>query len=102
MVRPAGSSIVTGLASRSPPTPVNLDRGPQWRMGPTVESAQQVYDIGTRWRHSYADLGPAYFTALPPMPLQDPYLVALNPALAGDLGLDSRALASPEAVEAFT
>src|SRR4051812_30914597 len=59
-------------------------------------------ELGVKWRQSFANLGPAFFTELPPTPLPDPYLVALNTRLAAELGLDLARLASAEGVEAFT
>ncbi|MGZ5270410.1 MAG: protein adenylyltransferase SelO [Ramlibacter sp.] len=59
-------------------------------------------DLGARWREGFAALGPAFFTELPPAPLPDPALVALNEPLARDLGLDPRQLATEVGVRALT
>jgi len=59
-------------------------------------------DLGTRWREGFAALGPAFFTELPPAPLPDPILVALNEPLARQLGLDPGRLATDEGVRALT
>jgi uncharacterized protein YdiU (UPF0061 family) len=59
-------------------------------------------ELGLDWGHSFAALGPAFYTELRPIPLPDPYLVALNASLARDMGLDAALLASPEGVRAFT
>src|SRR5205085_3536111 len=55
-----------------------------------------------RWRHAFAELGPAFFTELRPTPLPRPHLVSLNTRLATELGLDPALLAAPQAIEAFT
>ncbi len=52
--------------------------------------------------NSYARLGAAFHARLPPTPVAAPRLVALNRALADDLGLDPEALASGEALEMFS
>ena len=54
------------------------------------------------WRHSFADLGPAFFTELQPTPLPSPSLVGLNAALLDELGLDPAWPASPAGIEALT
>jgi uncharacterized protein YdiU (UPF0061 family) len=59
-------------------------------------------ELGLPWRHSFAALGPAFYTELQPSPLPDPYLVALNAPLAVQLGIAPALLASREGVEAFT
>jgi serine/tyrosine/threonine adenylyltransferase len=59
-------------------------------------------DLRVQWRNSFASLGPAFYTRLAPTPLPDPYLVALNRALASELRMDATQLASPEGVAALT
>lgn len=54
------------------------------------------------WIEGFARLGPAFHTELRPTPLPAPYLVSCNDALAADLGLDPRQVASPAGVEVFT
>src|SRR5258708_1949516 len=48
------------------------------------------------FENSYARLPERFFARLPPTPVAAPRLVKLNERLAGELGLDCRALASPE------
>lgn len=49
--------------------------------------------------NSYARLPERFFARLPPTPVQAPALVRVNRELAGSLGLDADALASPAGVE---
>jgi uncharacterized protein YdiU (UPF0061 family) len=56
----------------------------------------------TRWRNSFASLGPAFFTELQPTPLPAPHLVGLNEPLAAELGLDAALLASDAGVALLT
>lgn len=49
-----------------------------------------------------AELGPAFYSAVQPAPLPDPYWVAHNPALAAELGLDADWLASDDALQVFS
>jgi serine/tyrosine/threonine adenylyltransferase len=51
------------------------------------------------FRNSYARLPDRFFARLPPTPVASPCLVKLNEKLALHLGLDPRALATPEGVE---
>ena len=67
-----------------------------------ISVALAEVDLGVQWRHSFADLGPAFHTELRPTPLPSPCLVGLNRALAQDLGLDTAQLASDEGVQALT
>src|SRR5438132_2379246 len=67
-----------------------------------VEAAQRAYDFGIRWQHGFAALGPAFHTELAPIPLPDPYLVALNEPLARELGFAPAMLRSSEGLDAFT
>jgi uncharacterized protein YdiU (UPF0061 family) len=62
----------------------------------------QALAPGLRWREGFRALGPAFFTALAPVPLPSPYLVGVNRKLACELGLDADLLASPAGVRAFT
>ncbi|HUR89820.1 MAG TPA: YdiU family protein [Ramlibacter sp.] len=62
----------------------------------------EAVDLGAAWGHSFAGLGPSFHTELRPQPLPAPYLVALNEALARELGLDPALLSSDAAVNAFT
>ncbi len=48
--------------------------------------------------NSYARLPERFFAPLAPTPVADPSLIALNTALADELGLDPEALRSPEGV----
>jgi uncharacterized protein YdiU (UPF0061 family) len=72
-------------------------------MSDTLEAeAPAGLDLGLRWTHDFAALGPAFFTELAPTPLAQPYLVGLNAPFARELGLEPELLASPEGVAAFT
>ncbi len=46
-----------------------------------------VADLGLRWKPGFSTLGPAFFTALQPTPLPDPYWVCRSEAVARELGL---------------
>jgi serine/tyrosine/threonine adenylyltransferase len=59
-------------------------------------------DLRMPWHNSFAALGPSFYTELSAQPLPDPYLVGVNAALAGELGLDMSALTSSDGVAAFT
>ncbi len=52
-----------------------------------------------RFDNSYARLGEAFHTRVLPTPVAAPRLLKLNRDLAGELGLDADALASPEGIE---
>lgn len=67
-----------------------------------VEAPSRELDLALRWRNSFAGLGPAFYTELPPEPLPSPYLVGLNGPLARDLGIAPELWAGPEGVAAFT
>jgi uncharacterized protein YdiU (UPF0061 family) len=71
-------------------------------MDPVIEAPPQAAELGARWRHDFAALGPAFFTELLPTPLPQPALVSLNRRLAAELGLPAEQLAEPELVEAFS
>ncbi len=53
-------------------------------------------------RPRFMDLGPAFFTALPPTPLPQPHWVGRSDALAESLGLDLDWFASDEALHTLT
>ncbi|MBA4195888.1 MAG: hypothetical protein C0451_15080, partial [Comamonadaceae bacterium] len=55
-----------------------------------------------RWSHRFADLGPAFHTALHPTPLPAPYPVAHSSAMAAELGIEPAWLNGPEGVTSFT
>ena len=59
-------------------------------------------DLGLRWTHSYAALGPAFYTELRPTPLPAPHLVGLSERLAREIGLEPSRLASSDTVGALT
>jgi serine/tyrosine/threonine adenylyltransferase len=54
-----------------------------------------------RWRHTFASLGPAFYTPLSPTPLPEVYWVARNRVLAREIGLDPAWLDSPGALQAL-
>jgi serine/tyrosine/threonine adenylyltransferase len=54
-----------------------------------------------RWHNSFAALGPSFYTELSSVPLPEPYLVALNGALADELAIETSTLASAEGIAAF-
>lgn len=70
-------------------------------MESTLEALRPL-DLGLRWNHRFAALGPGFATRLNPTPLPSPRLVSLNRPLAGELGLDALRLADDEGVGAFT
>src|SRR6185369_13180073 len=51
-------------------------------MDQAVDAPQRPLELALGWRNRFAQLGPAFYTALPPTPLPSPYLVGLNRALA--------------------
>ncbi len=67
-----------------------------------VDAPTRPATLGVPWRNTFAALGPAFYTALSPTPLPEPYLVGVNAPLARDMGLDAGVLASSEAVQALT
>ncbi|AOS79144.1 MULTISPECIES: protein adenylyltransferase SelO [Hydrogenophaga] len=71
-------------------------------MNDTDTAAPAALDLALPWRHRFADLGPAFFTELPPTPLPEPHLVSLNAPLAQALGLDPARLRQDDAVRAFS
>jgi uncharacterized protein YdiU (UPF0061 family) len=70
-------------------------------MTSAIDAPPRALDLGTAWRHSFAGLGPAFFTELPPAPLPAPYLVGLNRRMTAELGLDADQLAGDEGVSAL-
>jgi uncharacterized protein YdiU (UPF0061 family) len=54
------------------------------------------------WRHSFAALGPEFYTALSPQPLPAPYWVGRSRAVAQALGLAPDALDSHDLLQAFS
>lgn len=70
-------------------------------MSDVIEAPARL-DLGLPWDNSFAALGPAFFTELPPTPLPDAALVCANRSLAAQLGLAPGLLASTEAVQVFT
>jgi serine/tyrosine/threonine adenylyltransferase len=70
-------------------------------MSNAIEAPARV-DLGLAWQNSFAALGPAFFTELPPTPLPAPHVVCINRSLAAQLGIDPALVASPEGVQAFT
>ena len=71
-------------------------------MTETAEATVDQLDLGLPWRHSFAGLGPAFYTELQPTPLPSPYAVCMNRPLGAELGLSADMLASPAAVDAFS
>ncbi|MDP2819511.1 MAG: YdiU family protein [Polaromonas sp.] len=57
---------------------------------------------GPAWNNRFAALGPDFFTALQPTPLQTPYWIGRNEALARELGLLEPWFSSQESLELFT
>ncbi|MGQ7844809.1 protein adenylyltransferase SelO [Granulosicoccus sp. 3-233] len=58
-------------------------------MSPTIDSPSIAFD------NSYAALPPEFYQRLPPTPVSQPELIAINEALARNLGIDADALRSP-------
>ncbi|WBY01988.1 YdiU family protein [Ramlibacter tataouinensis] len=71
-------------------------------MNQDVAAPVRELDLGVRWRHTFAGLGPAFHTELAPLPLPEPYLVGLNRRLADELGLDADRLRGDAGVAALT
>lgn len=67
-----------------------------------MDDNRKPLDIGLQWHNRFAQLGPAFFTALAPHPLPDPYWVGRSPAVAHSLGLDAAWLDSPELLDALS
>jgi len=65
-------------------------------------TAAPPVDAGLRWRNRFAELGPAFSTALSPQPLPAPYWVAQSLDAARLLGADTGWLASDAALQTFT
>ena len=55
-----------------------------------------------QWTHSFAALGPDFYTELAPCPLLSPYWVGRNRALARELGLEENWLESADTLAALT
>lgn len=55
-----------------------------------------------KWAHSFAALGPDFYTELQPQPLPSPYWVGRSRALARELGLEDSWLESSEVLEALS
>jgi uncharacterized protein YdiU (UPF0061 family) len=68
----------------------------------TVTDGLLELDLGLTWRNRFAQLGPAFSTALPSQPLPDPYWVGRSPSVAREVGLDPRWLDSPELLQALS
>ena len=67
-----------------------------------VEERAVAVDLGLRWRNSFARLGPGFYTALAPRPLDVPYWVGRSAAVARELGLAPDWFELPGALEAFS
>lgn len=69
----------------------------------TAPTALNPADTGAlKWIHSFAGLGPGFYTELQPRPLPAPYWVGRNRALARELGLEEHWLESAQALEALS
>ncbi|GAB4397753.1 MAG: YdiU family protein [Rhodoferax sp.] len=66
-----------------------------------VEATLRPVELGSPWRHPFADLGEAFYTRIAPHPLPDPYWVGHSPAVAQQLGLDPDLPAHPEWLQAL-
>ena len=62
---------------------------------------QRDLDLGLAWRHSFAQLGEGFYTPVVPEPLPTPYWVGRSHAVAQQLGLHAKWLASDELLDAF-
>ncbi|MFG6465834.1 protein adenylyltransferase SelO [Roseateles sp. BYS87W] len=56
---------------------------------------------GLTWTHRFAELGPNFFTELPPQGLPDPHWVARSPACAELLGWPAHWADAPQALDAM-
>lgn len=65
-----------------------------------IHPASAVPDLA--WTHSFATLGPDFYTELQPRPLPSPYWVGRNRALAHELGLQDDWLESVDTLAALT
>ncbi|MDB5939797.1 MAG: hypothetical protein JWP77_2161, partial [Polaromonas sp.] len=54
------------------------------------------------WTHSFAELGPDFYTELEPRPLPSPYWIGRNRALARELGLHDQWFESADTLAALT
>jgi serine/tyrosine/threonine adenylyltransferase len=70
-------------------------------MSNAIEAPAGV-ELGLAWQNSFAALGPAFFTELPPTPLPSPHLVCANERLAAELGIAPAVVTSADGVQAFT
>ena len=68
----------------------------------TPSAGSEPVGNGPQWTHSFAGLGPDFYTELMPSPLPSPYWVGRNRALARELGLQSQWLESAESLAALT
>jgi uncharacterized protein YdiU (UPF0061 family) len=57
---------------------------------------EQDVDLGLRWRHSFAELGPDFFTPLSAQPLPSPYWVGRSERVARQLGLSPQLMQTEE------
>ena len=67
--------------------------GTMTKMTSLLDAPIRILDLGLTWRNSFAQLGPAYSTALQPTPLPEPYLVGLSPGVAA--AIDCSAHSAP-------
>jgi serine/tyrosine/threonine adenylyltransferase len=67
-----------------------------------VSELGAALDVGLTWHNRFAQLGPDFFTALPPQPLPAPYWVGRSEAVARELGLQAAWLKSSELLEALS
>lgn len=65
-------------------------------------NAASAVDLGLRWVHRFAELGPQFHTELSATPLPDVHWVDTNVALARELGLDADFFERPGVVQAFS
>ena len=63
---------------------------------------EQDVDLGLRWRHSFAELGPDFFTPLSAQPLPSPYWVGRSERVARQLGLSPQLMQTEDLLEAFS
>ncbi|MHC0053090.1 protein adenylyltransferase SelO [Actibacterium sp. D379-3] len=63
-----------------------------------MQTRQRPPPVQIRFDNSYARLPGQFFTAMPPTPVRDPALIAVNDALARELGLDPQALRGSDGV----
>ena len=68
----------------------------------TPTAAPEAQATGLKWRHTFAALGPEFYTELAPTPLPAPYWVGRSRALARELGLQDSWLESADTLAALT